>query len=116
MEGTAEGPDVGVSEGSANGWELGETDGTADGLTGSSIEIIVLGVEGGFVAGETVEATLDPAEGCMVGTEEGTAKGVAGDPYPGGLRQFGAVGCKHCLLLQIAPGSQQSDAELQLLP
>ena len=37
-------------------------------------------------------------------------------PNPGGIRQFGAVGCKHCLLLQIAPGSQQSDAELQLLP
>jgi hypothetical protein len=37
-------------------------------------------------------------------------------PYPDGFRQFGAFGCKHCLLLQVAPGSQQSNAELQLLP
>ena len=54
--------------------------------------------------------------GLGTGLGTGTELMVGVDPYPDGFRQFGAFGCKHCLLLQVAPGSQQSNAELQLLP
>ena len=54
--------------------------------------------------------------GLATGGGDGAGLLVGEDPYPGGLRQLGEVGCKHCLLLQMAPGSQQSEAELQLVP
>ena len=54
--------------------------------------------------------------GFGTGLGTGTELLVGVDTYPFGVLQLGEVGCKHCLLLQIAPGSQQSEAELQLFP
>jgi hypothetical protein len=72
--------------------------------------------------GTDVDAAF--VEGTGFGADTGWATGggdgagllVGVDPYPVGLLQFGTVGCKHCLFLQIAPGSQQSETELQFVP
>ena len=86
-----------------------------------TFEGAVLGAEDGFI--DLVPVEEGPAEDCILGIEgeaeavtEGTGLATVVDSYPDGFRQFGAFGCKHCLLLQVAPGSQQSNAELQLLP
>ncbi len=51
-----------------------------------------------------------------IGRDVGTELLPGAAPYPVGLRQLGAAGCKHWRLLQMAPGSQQSDGEVHGLP
>ena len=69
----------------------------------------------GLVDGTRFGTATGLAMGLATGGGDGAGLLVGEDPYPGGLRQLGEVGCKHCLLLQMAPGSQQSEAELQLV-
>ncbi len=79
--------------------------------------VTVGGLDGlGFGLVGATGTGLGAGTGLATGGGDGAGLLVGVDPYPVGLLQFGVLGCKHCLLLQMAPGSQQSEAELQLFP
>ena len=52
----------------------------------------------------------------VTGVAVGTELLLTAAPYPVGLRQLGAAGCTHWLLLHTAPGSQHLDGEVHGLP
>ena len=81
--------------------------------------VTVGGLDGlgfGLVGATGTGTGFDADTGWATGGRDGAGLLVGVDPYPVGLLQLGEVGCKHFLLLQMAPGSQQSEAELQLFP